>query len=181
MVAHSPWKGIKAMKSDTNTILRLAGVALVMLLPACGGGGGGNPASPGPKAVLTIASSGTPSAPMAGVGVTVVLPAGVTPPLNPDGSAAGSTVETSGVVDGGVALAPVYTPATSTVKGTLRFAMASSQPAGFGAGEFAKMTLNTSSGALPVPGDFSLTGFAPISLGGSPVTGLTAGFTLELQ
>ncbi|MFZ3209223.1 MAG: hypothetical protein WA140_10370 [Geobacteraceae bacterium] len=171
------------------TIYRITRLALLpimlCLISACGGGGGGGGgggnSTSTPKATLKLFTSGTPSANLSGNDITVILADGVTPTLNGNGSVADSVIVVSGVAAPGMVLAPIYTAATATSKGTLRFTMASTINAGFGAGEFATMTLNISAGKSPVQGDFSLSGFNPIDVSGNTANGLTAGFTVAIQ
>ena len=159
----------------TYHMMRLASITLMLLISsACSGGGQGSNAPNVSTTIIKLSTNGTPSAKMAGVGITIVLPTGVAPALNSDGTVANTVIEVTGVATSGTVLAPAYTPATSSSNPTLHFAMASSLVDGFGSGEFATITLQTSSGNIPAPSDYSLSGFAPISLTGSPVTGLSA-------
>jgi hypothetical protein len=150
---------------------------LLSLLAACGGGNGASTTDTlpltGRTAILKLTAGGTPSANLAGVGITVTLPDGVTPALKSDGSVADTVAVVSGVAAPGTFLTPVYTPASGTTKGNLRLILASSIAAGFGAGEFATLTLNASAGSNPVAGDFTLADFNPIALNGATATGLT--------
>lgn len=155
----------------------------ISVLASCGGGGGGGTTTAGgggtnaPSqrvAALKLATSGTPSALLAGIDITVTLPSGVTPALNSDGTVATTVATVSGVAAPGTMLAPVYTQASGTVKGTLRLAMASSITAGFGAGEFATVSCVVATGSTPAQSDFTLSGFNPIDVNGSTATGLTA-------
>lgn len=165
-------------------IARLAALAALHLAAlttaGCGGGGGGGtaaaPETTPRQVVLKLSSSETTTAPMAGLGVTVVLPAGVAPSLNADGSVAASTIAVSGAAAPGTALAPLYTPAGASSKATLQFALVTSKPEGFGAGEFATVALTGVAGAAP--NDFSLKEFRPISLTGENLTGLTASLSV---
>ena len=152
--------------------------ALSILIFAACGGGGGSPATTSvaiakSTATLKLATSGSPSAQLAGIGITITLPDGVTPALNSDGSVAATVAAASGVAVPGTILAPVYTQASGSVKGTLSLAMASSIAAGFGAGEFVTINLEVT-GAWPTQSDFSLSGFNPIDLKGNSATGITA-------
>jgi len=165
-----------------NHIIKLAFLSIMLLIIyACGGGGGGETSNNTPKATLKLSTSGTPSANLSGIDITISLADGVTPILNANGSLADGVVVVSGVAVPGTLLAPVYTPATSTKKGTLRFSMASTIIAGFGTGEFATVSLNVSVGNNPVQGDFALSGFSPIDVTGNLANGLIAGFTVVIQ
>lgn len=165
-------------------ILKYALLILLMFSMAGCGGSGGSVTSD-PSVTLKLATSGTPSANLAGLGITVTLPDGVTPALNNDGSVAVTVATVSGVAAPGSVLAPVYTPAVGATKGTLRLAMASSITAGFGAGEFATLKLKVADGSNPVQADFivsDLNSIATEENGGVAVTGLTPEVTsLTLQ
>lgn len=161
-------------------------VFIIATLAACGGGGGGGggggaaaPAAPAaapptPRVTIKLSTTGAPSGLMAGIGITITLPSGVTPALNADGSVAASVVTVSGVAAPGTVVAPTYVAEAGAVLGTLNFAMASSVAAGFGAGEFATVVFNRSGGVTPVIADFPLSAFTPIAKLGVAVTGLTA-------
>lgn len=165
-----------------RTLIKIA-FTLTMLatLAACGGGGGGAAGITTTPVTLKLATTGTPSANLSGVGITITLPDGVTPPLNGDGTVAGSAITASGAASPGTVLAPIYTPATATAKGKLHFAMASSIVAGFGAGEFATVTLNVVAGKTLAKADFTLSDFAPIDTLGNVATGVTAEVTSLVQ
>jgi hypothetical protein len=148
----------------------------VAILAACGGGGsssGGDPPA-SRTAVLKLSTTGTPSAQLAGIDITVTLPDGVTASVGSDGSVAASADSVSGVAAPGTILAPVYTQASGATKGTLRLVLASEIAAGFGAGEFATVTLVVAAGANPVPSDFLLSGLHAVDVNGNSATGLTA-------
>lgn len=148
----------------------------VAILAACGGGGsssGGDPPA-SRTAVLKLATSGTPSAQLAGIDITVTLPDGVTASVSSDGTVAASADAVSGVAAPGTVLAPVYTQASGATRGTLRLVLASQVTAGFGAGEFATVTLVVAAGASPAPSDFLLSGLRAVDVNGYSATGLTA-------
>ena len=151
-----------------NSVLLILTVAS---LAACGGGGSSNPALG--TATVKLATSGTPSARLAGIGLTITMPDGVTPLLNADGSVVSSAVTLSSVAAPGTVLTPVYTAANGSSKATLKFALASSAPNGFGVGEFVIITGSVRAGIVPTQADFSLSGFDPVDVGGSIATGLT--------
>jgi hypothetical protein len=150
------------------------------ILTACGGGGsstnyGAPPPATSHTATVKLATSGTPSAQLAGLEIVVTLPAGVTPPLNSDGSVAGSDATVSGVAAPGSMVTPVYTPASGTSKATLRLVLASKNTAGFGAGEFATLTLTVAPGATLSQSDFAFSELTPVDVDGHAASGLTAG------
>jgi predicted small lipoprotein YifL len=156
---------------------------LLFALAACGGGGGSTPAPPAKTATLKLFTTGTPSENLAGVGITITLPTGVTPALNSDGTVAATVVTVSGVASPGTVVSPVYTPASGAVKGKLVIAVASGIVAGFGAGEYATVVLAAEAGTAPLQSDFALTDFRPIAVSnGADAAGLTAtisGYTLQ--
>lgn len=165
------------MQTTMTFLIRSILLASLALLTACGGGGGsGDQSAPAPvqqaTAVLMLSASGTPSAALAGIGVKLELPAGVTPALDVNGDLAASVVTVSGAAVPGTSLA-YFMPATATQKGTLTLAVASSMAAGFGAGEFATVTLQIAKGTTVSQSDFALAEFSPISLTGTIVQGLT--------
>lgn len=155
-------------------------LTLIAILPlaACGGGGDGDESqtTPTPTAktvTLKLATSGTPSTNLAGITITVILPDGVTPPPTGDDGVIKPAAVVSGVAAPGSVLTPIYTPANGTAKGTLKFALASSIVDGFGAGEYATVTLSAEVGVTPALTDFDLTGFIPIDVNGREVAELS--------
>jgi hypothetical protein len=152
----------------------------ILFLAACGGGGGGNAAAPQPTtATLKLSTSGTlpPGTSLAGIGITVTLPAGVTVRTDAGGAVASGVVTVTGVAAPGTAIS-VYTPASGTNPATLVLAMVSTATTGYGTGEFATVTCDLASGASPKASDFLLT-LNPFDLNGNPVTGLTASATVN--
>lgn len=149
---------------------RMIAIAALAIMAACGGGGGGSSTpAPGTKtATLKLSTTGTPSAQLAGIGVTVTLPVGVTPSLNSNGTVSASVVTISGVAAPGTVATPGYNAATRT----LQMVIASNKAPGFGAGEFATLTLTVAAGISPSSGDFSLSAFSPVTLIGGTATGL---------
>ena len=155
---------------------------VALLLSACGGGGGGS-VSPPPQysaVTLKLITAGTPSKSLRGVGVKITLPDGVTPPLNADRSVDTSKIKVSGVAGDGISLTD-YTAAASPAKGTLLISLSSTTPEGFGAGEFALVTLNIDAGSIPGPVDFALSELDPIDFGLNHATGLTVSYTAEFR
>lgn len=171
-------KGNETMKPYRATLLALLLIA-ICTLTGCGGGGGGGTQPAATTATLKLSTTGTPSANLAGAGITITLPDGVTPALNGDGSLAGSVAIVSGVAAPGTVIAPAYTPATATAKGTLHYALASEISAGFGEGEFSTVTLAVAAGKTPGQADFALSDFTPIDVHGGTATGLGVTFTVE--
>lgn len=164
--------------------------ALVMF--GCGGGGGGgtgggSKVEPDPvptNAVVKLYSEGVLPAgtSLAGIGITVNLPAGVTVQMDDAGKVVGGAVAGSGVAEGKAVLAePDYTPATDTAPAKLSFVLAGTDAEGFGTGEFATVTCLVAAGTNPQPTEFTLSDFSPVDLRGAAVEGLTATHTTELQ
>jgi hypothetical protein len=152
----------------------------VMGITSCGGGGGAT-VTPTKSVTLKLSTNGTPSAQLAGVGVDLVLPDGVTPALNADGAVEAKVVSASSVALPGSSIPPIYTPATATAKGRLSIAVVTSNSVGFGAGEFATVTLTVASPQPPGQSDFTLTSFIPVDILGNVATGLTTSFSLTMN
>ena len=163
-----------------------------MALFGCGGGGGGgtgggSKVEPDPvptTGVLKLFTEGIlpPGTSLAGIGITVNLPAGLTVKTDVDGKVVAGTVEGSGVTVGKSTLAePDYTPATETAPAKLSFVLAGTEAEGFGPGEFATVTCDLAAGATLQATDITLTEFRPVDLRGAPVDGLTAAHTVEFQ
>lgn len=153
---------------------------LAFALAGCGDSGT-SPATVQPTtAMLKLSSQGTSPA-LAGIGITVKLPAGVSVKTTAEGAVDSSVVTVSGVALPGSVVTPVYTPATATAPGTLRFVVANTAAEGFGTGEFATVTCAVVPGSFPTAADFSLADFTPANLLLQPVTGLTATFTAAMQ
>jgi hypothetical protein len=185
------------MSCIVKTIVRSVIILTTLcLLAACGGGGGSNSSSSTPTptpdptptptpiqqttAALTLSATGATSVALAGVGVTIVLPTGVTPKLNSSGEVDSSVVQVSGAALPGTSLA-VYLPATTTNKGKLTLAVASSSQTGFIGGNYALVTLQIAQGTTVSQSDFNLTGFSAIATSGATVTGYTPGFGATIQ
>jgi hypothetical protein len=168
------------------TIIRIILSTLaISILTACGGGGGTEtPIVVQPTtATLKLSTSGTLASgtTLGGIGISVILPAGVTVKTDAGGAALSSVVTISGVATPGTYTAPVYTPAAGATLGKLTFVVVNNAPAGFGTGEFATVVCDIAAGSFPKAGDFSLTGFDPRSTGGEAVSGLTAGVGATIQ
>lgn len=144
----------------------------VVILAACGGGGSDAP--PVTTVTLKLATSGTPSAQLAGISFTLELPDGVTPCRNPDGSIAASVATASGVSAPGNTQNAAYTAALGAVKGTIKFIIYTSSAGGFGAGEFATVSLVVAGGANPAKEEFNFVQFRPFeAVTYNDATGLT--------
>lgn len=158
-------------------------VLVLAVVSACGKHGGGdgenhhaNPTS----AVLTLSTQGTTTN-IGGLGVTVILPTGVTVKTDSGGNVDPSVVTTSGVAAGQATVLTLYTAATATIHARLNVALSSNALNGFGAGEFATVHCAINSGS-PSVSDFSLTDFQLIDATYyAPITGLTATFSAAIQ
>jgi hypothetical protein len=153
------------------------------LLPACGGGGGGTDQQP-TKAVVKILTSGTlPSGThIGGIDATLNLPAGVSvkavpDTLNPNVLQTDSgVIAVSGVASGSnAAVIGTYTATQNAVSIHVVNAV------GFGTGEFVTVTCNLASGATVTAGSITAPALSAVDLNGAPITGLTAGVSVELR
>ncbi|OGW37537.1 MAG: hypothetical protein A2X58_11025 [Nitrospirae bacterium GWC2_56_14] len=164
--------------------------ALVMF--GCGGGGGGgtgggSKVEPDPvptTAVVKLYTEGVlpEGTSLAGIGITINLPAGMTVQMDGDGKVAAGTVEGSGVTAGKATLAePDYTPATDTAPAKLSFVLAGTDAEGFGTGEFATVNCNVTAAVTPQATDITLSDFRPVDLRGAAVEGVTAAHTAEFK
>ncbi len=144
----------------------------LLFLTACGGGG--SPATQPTTATLKLSNSGTlpKGTSLAGIGITLILPAGVTVKTDTGGAVASGAVTVTGSAAPGTVIA-VYTPASGTTPATLALAMSSTATAGFGTGEYTTVTCDLANGTSPKATDFGLSGFKPFDLRGNPVIGLT--------
>jgi len=163
------------MKRFLISILLL--VLAVTLFSACGGGGGGGGQRGPTSAVLTLSTQGTPTS-LIGIGVTVVLPSGVTVKTDSGGNVDSSVVTASGVTAGQATILAVYTAATST-PASLSLVI-SSTTTSFTVGQFATVHCDVQSGS-PKASDFTLTGFDPLDLHANTISGLTATFSVSIQ
>lgn len=158
-------------------LLRALLISAIGMLAACGGGGGGGTSVAQPSAaILKLSTSGAlnQGTALAGIEISVILPAGVTLTTNADGSVAAGVVTVSGVAAPGILTPPIYTPAGGTAPGELTFVVASDAPAGFGTGEFATVRCDIDAGSSPVANDFTPVEFKPVDMNGAMVGGMTA-------
>ncbi len=161
----------------------LSGLLILILALLTISGCGSNNAPDIPQAstaIVRISSSGT-STTIYGIDVALVLPAGVTVNASADGSKMvtdGGVVTASGGASGANTIA-TYTAATTAAAGKVTIFVANS--AGFAKGEFVTVNCNIAAGNLPAATEFSLEGFAAVDGNGAPISGLTAGFTADIQ
>ena len=136
-----------------------------------------------PKAVVKIRTTGAlaTGARIGGIEIVLALPAGVSVKTVPNGSVyhefetAPGVVVASGAAAGSNPLVALYTPMTNTVR------IALVNPDGFGIGEFVTVNCDIAPGTNVAPSGFSTSGFSALNLDGTPITGLTAGLTVNLQ
>jgi len=152
-----------------------------VLIIGCGSG-----ASPLGTVKLTLATSGNLPAgtSLAGIGMTLTLPTGVTPALDNAGQVDTSRLVTaSGVTAaGGLAVTAVYVGATAGTPARLSLAAASKAAGGFGVGETMLVTLNRLTTSSLGTADFAIIEFSAADLSGNAVIGLQAavsGVSLE--
>lgn len=155
-------------------MLRYLLIVFVMMLSGCGGGGGGTTVdSPATKtAVLKLSTSGTPSAQLAGISISIALPNGVTPQMN--GVAVDNSIAVvSGAASGGTVLQPTY----SENNGILNISFASNLNSGFGSGEFISIKLKVANNTSPQINEFILSNFKPVDINGNIANGLSPSVT----
>lgn len=176
---------------NMKTLLKLVILIGSLTMFGCGGGGGGTATDKGggtavqpTTAVLKLSSQGTlpTGTSIAGIGITINLPAGVTVKTDSTGKVASEAVVASGTTAGKASFAPPnYVPAAGTTPAKLSFVLASTEAAGFGTGEFATVTCDVATGTTPAATDVTLSDFKPIDLKGVDIPGLSAVHTLELK
>jgi hypothetical protein len=167
----------------------------VIALSGCGGGGttpspaqgtndgsifttgGGIPIAAPTKGVLKLTTAGAAGT-IAGIDMTVNLPAGVTVAADPvTGEVTSGVVAVSGVAARtfGTQNATVakYAPATDVTPAQLHIVMANAP--GFSPGEFATVQFDLAAGtALPTADAFTVAGFAAKGADGLGLSGITA-------
>ncbi|GFE60789.1 hypothetical protein [Geobacter sp. AOG2] len=158
----------------------------VFSLAGCGGGGGsggGSAVQQPTTAVLRLSTQGTLSSntSIAGIGITVNLPQGVTVETDAGGVVSNTVAIPSGVAAQSIITPPIYTPATSEAPGKLNFVLASKLSSGFGTGEFITVNCDISTGAIPKAADFGLTYFKPVDLYGAAISGVSVTFVADIK
>ena len=144
-------------------------------LTACGGGGGSSSAPPATTATIKLSTSGTlpQGTSLAGIGITLNLPTGVTFKTYSGGAVASGYVNVTGGEASPESAIAVYIPASGATPAQLALIVISTTTAGIGTGEFASVPCDLN-GTSPKVSDFVVSGFKPYDLSGNPVTGLTA-------
>jgi hypothetical protein len=135
---------------------------------------------------LTISTKGIIPAgqSLAGIGMTMTLPAGVTPALDASGQVDTVRLVTpSGVTgDGGLATTAIYLEAAAGQPARLALAVSSMTDSGFGIGECMILTLNRTAGTTYQANEFDITEFSAANLDGVSVGGMQAVITdVKLQ
>jgi hypothetical protein len=158
---------------NINRSLLYGSVFGLLSLTACGGGGSSS-APPSTTTTLRLSTSGAlpHGTSLAGLGITLTLPASVTVKTDSGGAVETGYLNVTGEASPESAAA-VYVPASATAPATLTLAVISATTAGFGTGEFVAVTCDLN-GTSPKASDFVLSGFKPYDLSGNPVNGLTA-------
>ena len=161
-------------------------ICILVSLAACGGGGGGGGGSTTPaptQAVLTLSTSGTGT--IAGIEVTVNLPAGVTAkataaPGNPSVFVADVGVVTSAGSATG-AEAAMATFVTSTTSSTSKLMVYVAKSSGFTTGNYAVIKCDIAAGHVPAAANFSVSDFQPVDVDGAAMTSITPGLAVVMK
>lgn len=163
-------------------MLAVLAVTILPMLAGCGDSGGDS--SMPTAAVITFSSQGILNAGngVRGFTATIELPAGVTAKTGTGGSVDTTVVVPSGLLGGsnGTMGPVIYTPATTTAKGTLNFSLLSTAAAGADVGEYATITLALS-GVNPGVTDFNVTSFTPVDVRFEDLAGLTSKLNLSVH
>jgi hypothetical protein len=151
-----------------------------LLLAACGSSQQSASSSRTVKAVIK-ASALTADKNIAGINLTISVPAGVTPPFKADGSIDPSaTVQiTSSSPQNQTLPGASFTPATVTIPAQL--AVSAIVAAGFSASDQITIHLNITEGTAPLAADFTLLSFEAFDTNGALVTGLNPTLTTTIQ
>lgn len=167
--------------------MKMLRLTLMLILVALIVGCGSNSTTPQQPVVrLTVSTTGIIPAgqSLTGIGLTMTLPAGVTPALDASGHPdAARLVTPSGVtVAGGLAATAIHLEAAAGQPARLALAVSSMASSGFGTGECMILTLNRTAGATPQANEFDITEFSAANLDGVSVGGLQAVITdVKLQ
>ncbi len=152
----------------------------IALLTACGDTPKSTPPGSTIKAVIKTTAL-TADRNIAGINLTITLPAGVAPPLKADGTAdPAATLEiTSSGARNQTLPGATYTPSTTAAPGQL--AISAIVAAGFKATDEITIHLKVAAGAYPVESDFKLLFFEAFDINGVKVTGLSPTLTTTIQ
>jgi hypothetical protein len=154
-------------------------LVLVLLVFAIGCGPTSSPQQQVVRVTVSTSGSLSGGESLAGIGMTMALPAEVAPALDASGQVdAARLVTPSGVTaTGGLAVTALHLAAAAGQPARLSLVVASKARAGFGVGESMVLTLNRADRATPQVSNFSITEFSAANLAGQPVSGLQAGIT----
>jgi hypothetical protein len=154
-------------------------IVIIFTLASCGGGGGGGdtPTPPPPtKAIMKIATTGSPSAsPIGIVQARLNLPSGV------------SVKATQNITDSGVVTASGNATATpgslieSGIYSSGSVTVTIANTSGFAVGEFATVNCDIAAGSFPKASDFSITNLDARDLNGNVISGLTPTFAATIN
>ncbi|HIJ87657.1 MAG TPA: hypothetical protein HPP97_08225 [Desulfuromonadales bacterium] len=161
------------MKKLQNGMVMLLSIAL---LSACGSGTQSSPAvnSRTIKAVIKSAALSNSGAGIAGINLSITVPAGVTPTFKADGSVdSAATVEITSTVPGNQAL-PGATFIRATTTAPAELAVYAIEAAGFSASDTITIHLKVADGTKPVAGDFKLLTFQAFTTIGALVYDMLA-------
>jgi hypothetical protein len=185
-----------------NRFLRhLSILALAVMLSACGA----TPQhAPGLKNIKAVIKAGALTADrnIAGIDLTITVPAGVTPPFNADGTVyseatvvitrepipgtpyagsagSGSSKLSSAEAPGQTLVGATFTPSSPTSSGKLIVTAIVAD--GFKATDEVTIHLNVAADATPVASDFALLSFDAYDTGGAAVPGLTPSLTTNIH
>jgi hypothetical protein len=153
----------------------------IALLSACGDTPQSSSTGSTIKAVIKTTAL-TADRNIAGINLTISVPAGVAPPLQADNKTvdAAATVEiTSAAAQNQTLVGATYLPATATALGEL--AISGIVAAGFKATDEITIHLKVAAGTIPVEADFKLLSFEALDINGAPVTGLSPTLTTTIQ
>jgi hypothetical protein len=148
--------------------------------------GANDPSVPTPtqyaQAVVTLSTQGLlpQESSIAGIGINLALPPGVTVPTV-NGAVASGVVTGSGEAVSKATITSDLVPSTSTSTGALRLVVASTQSAGFRVGEFATVICNIAEGSFPQVQGFPVSGFRAVDLHGVTITSLAPASRVEFR
>jgi hypothetical protein len=168
-----------------RSVCRVISVIAITLGVAlgCGGSATSNFDSTQPtKAVVKVSMTGTLPAGslIGGIDLTAMLAPGVSlkSTSNPPETDA-DVIVASGVASTNSQLLSTYTPPSGSTKGSARLFVINA--GGFGTGEFATVTGDIAAGYQPTSSDFSAASLTVTDLNGTPLSGMTAEFTVSNQ